>query len=204
MTQHPLFLVISAPSGGGKTTVIQGLLACESNLRRVVTCTTRLPRSNEREDVDYHFLTLQDFDQRVAAGDFLEYARVYDQAYGTLRASVLGLLRSGMDVVLSLDVQGVATLQTEAVSHPELLAAMTTVFLTPPSIRELEHRLRARAADSEPSIQRRLREASHEIAQWKKFDYLIVSESRDEDLRRMRAVLQSERLRSRRQQLDFQ
>lgn len=195
-----LLLVISAPSGGGKTTVCQNLLAANANLTRAITCTTRAPRTGEKDGVDYYFLSAADFLKRVQAGHFLEYATVYGHSYGTLKAEVLGKLRMGKDVLLNIDVQGAAAIRQQAALDPELQRALVTVFLTPPSLAELEGRLRKRGTDAEPVIQKRLGTARQEIAQWKHFDYLILSATMPEDLRRMQVILEAEKLRQCRSQ----
>src|SRR5438093_11587383 len=125
----PLLLVISAPSGGGKTTLCEQLLAHRRNIVRAVTCTTRQPRTGEQEGVDYYFLDAATFLKRVQAGNFLEHATVYGNSYGTLKSEVLGKLRHGKDVVLNVDVQGAATIRVQAESHPELEHPLVTVFL---------------------------------------------------------------------------
>ena len=194
--KSPLLVLISAPSGGGKTTLCQQLLTARPELTRVVTCTTRPPRAGEREGVDYHFLDVGSFLKRVHAGDFLEHATVYGNRYGMLKAEVLGKLRQGKDVLLNADVQGAATIRERAQEDLELKRALVSVFLTPPSMSILEGRLRKRATDSEAVIQKRLDVARQEIAQWKHFDYLLLSASIAEDLRRMLAIVEAEKMRS--------
>jgi guanylate kinase len=192
----PLLVLISAPSGGGKTTLCQQLLAAQPQMTRAVTCTTRPPRTGERDGVDYYFLDAGSFLKRVQAGNFLEHATVYGNSYGILKAEVLGKLRQGKDVLLNVDVQGAATIREKALEDLELKRALISVFLTPPSMKVLEGRLRKRATDSEPVIQKRLGVARQEIAQWRHFDYLLLSGSIAEDLRRVRAIVEAERMRS--------
>src|SRR6266568_8278078 len=199
-TTSPLLVLISAPSGGGKTTVCQRLLAARPGMTRAVTCTTRAPREGERDGVDYYFLDAESFLKRVQAGNFLEHATVYGNSYGILKGEVLGKLRQGKDVLLSVDVQGAATIRERAEEDPELKRSLVTVFLTPPSLAVLEERLRKRGTDSPAIIQKRLAVARQEIAQWKNFDYLLISTSISEDLRRMLAVVEAEKLRSARVQ----
>jgi guanylate kinase len=193
---NALLILISAPSGGGKTTVTQKLLAADANTVRAITCTTRQPRDGEREGVDYYFLEPADFLKRVQAGHFLEHATVYGNSYGTLRSEVLGRLRQGKDVLLNVDVQGAAAIRDQAENDPELKRALVTVFLTPRSLSVLEARLRGRGKDSPGSIQKRLGVARQEISQWKHFDYLVLSHTVNEDLERMQAILTAERLRN--------
>lgn len=192
---NALLLVLSAPSGGGKTTVSQKLLQRNENLSRAITCTTRAPRKGERDGVDYYFLDAGHFLKRVQAGNFLEHATVYGNSYGTLKAEVLGKLRQGRDVLLSVDVQGAAAIREQAAEDAELRRALVTVFLTPPSIVILEERLRKRNQDLSAVIQKRLGHARQEIAQWKHFDYLVLSTSIEEDVRRMQAIMDAEKMR---------
>src|SRR5436189_235518 len=193
---NPLLVLISAPSGGGKTTICQQLLAAQPSMARAVTCTTRPPREGEYDGVDYYFLDAASFLKRVQAGNFLEHATVYGNSYGTLKSEVLGKLRQGKDVLLNVDVQGAATIRERAEEDPELKRALVTVFLTPPSIAVLEERLRKRGTDAPAVIQKRLGVARQEIAQWKNFDYLLISTSINEDLRRMLAIVEAEKMRS--------
>src|ERR1043166_2393251 len=177
-TTNPLLVLISAPSGGGKTTLCQQLLAARPQMTRAVTCTTRPPREGERDGVDYYFLDAASFLKRLQAGNFLEHATVYGNSYGTLKAEVLGKLRQGKDVLLSVDVQGAATIREQA----------------------QEERWRKRGTDSPAVIQKRLSVARQEIAQWKNFDYLLLSASISQDLRRMLAIVEAEKMRAERVQ----
>ena len=192
----PLLIVISAPSGGGKTTLVKELLKANSSMTRVVTCTTRPPREGERDGVDYYFLDAGSFLKRVQAGNFLEHATVFGHSYGTLKAEVLGKLRQGRDVLLNVDVQGAAAIRSQAEDEEELSKALVTVFLTPPSLSILEERLKKRGTDSAAVIQKRLGVSRQEIAQWRHFDYLIISTTIAEDLRRMQSVLEAEKMRT--------
>jgi len=152
----PLLVLISAPSGAGKTTLCDLLLASQPNLTRAITCTTRAPRPGEKDGVDYHFFTAEEFLKRLHAGNFLEHATVYGNSYGILKSELLGKLRAGKDVLLNVDVQGAATIREQAATEPELKRALITIFLTPPSVTVLEERLKKRGADAESVIQKRL------------------------------------------------
>jgi guanylate kinase len=198
---NPLLIVISAPSGTGKTTLCEQLLAVRPNLARAITCTTREARPGEQDGVDYYFLDAGTFLKRVQAGNFLEHATVFGNSYGTLKSEVLGKLRQGKDVILNVDVQGAATIREESKDDHELGRALLSVFLTPPSMHILEERLKKRGLDAGPTIQKRLSVARQEIAQWKHFDYLIISASIAEDLRRMQAILDAEKMRQSRAHL---
>jgi len=192
----PLLILISAPSGGGKTTLCELLLKSQPQMTRAITCTTREPRPGERDGVDYHFFTAAEFLKRLQAGNFIENATVYGNSYGILKSELLSKLREGRDVLLNVDVQGAATIRAQAETEPELRRALVTVFLTPPSLKVLEQRLKKRGADAEAVIQKRLAVAKQEISQWKNFDYLIISGSKEEDLRRMLAIVESEKMHS--------
>lgn len=196
----PLLILISAPSGGGKTTLCELLLQARADMTRAITCTTREPRPGEKDGVDYHFFGAADFLKRLQAGNFLEHATVYGNSYGILKSELLGRLREGKDVLLNVDVQGAATVRARAMEDPELSRALITVFLTPVSLGELERRLKQRGADSPAVIQKRLAVARQEIGQWKNFDYLLISTSKEEDLRRMQAILETEKMRVARSQ----
>ncbi len=195
---QPLLILISAPSGGGKTTLCRQLLRARRNLVRAVTCTTRPPRRDERDGVDYYFLSAEDFLRRVQAGNFLEHATVYGHSYGLLKSELLGKLRAGKDVLLNVDVQGAATIRKKAEQEPELKRALVTIFLTPTSLAEIERRLIKRGADSPEVIQKRVAMARQEITQWKHFDYLLISTSKQEDLRRALAIIEAEKMRTER------
>jgi guanylate kinase len=191
----PLLIVISAPSGGGKTTLCQQLIAARKSMVRAITCTTRPARPGEKDGYDYFFLDAATFLRRVQAGHFLEHATVYGNSYGTLRSEVLDKLRQGRDVLLNIDVQGAASVRACVLEDPDLARSFLSVFLTPQSLDILEARLKKRGQDAAPVIQKRLSVARQEIAQWKNFDYLIISTSIEEDLRRMLAIIDAEKMR---------
>jgi guanylate kinase len=192
----PLLVVISAPSGAGKTTLCNQLLAARPGMTRAITCTTRDPRPGEKDGVDYYFLDAAAFLRRVQAGNFLEHATVFGNSYGTLKAEVLEKLRQNKDVLLNIDVQGAASVRLAAESDPELKRSLLSIFLTPRTIEILEKRLRRRGTDSEAVIQKRLATARQEIAQWKNFDYLVISESIESDLKSARAIVEAEKMRT--------
>jgi guanylate kinase len=163
-----ILLVLSAPSGAGKTTLVKGLLAADPALRFSVSCTTRKPREGEVHGRDYVFATPEEFRAMVAAGEFLEHAEVFGNFYGTRRAQVDSLLSAGHNVLLEIDVQGAAQVRANA---PESLS----VFILPPSVPELERRLRGRGTDSEEVIQRRLAGSMSEIEHWTHFDFVVIN-----------------------------
>jgi guanylate kinase len=199
-TLNPLLVLISAPSGGGKTTLCQQLLLARPQMTRAVTCTTRAPRQGERDGADYYFLDAAGFQKRLQEGIFIEHATVHGNSYGTLKSELLGKLRQGNDVLLNVDVQGAASIRAKAQEDAELKRALVSVFLTPPSFSILEARLRKRGTDAEPVIQKRLGVARQEIAQWRHFDYLLLSSTVQEDLRQMLAIVEAEKMRTERVQ----
>jgi guanylate kinase len=190
-----MLIVISAPSGGGKTTLCEQLLERHPEMARAITCTTRAPRAGELDGRDYFFIDDEEFARRVQAGAFLEHARVFDHSYGTPKAEVLEKLSGGNDVLLNIDVQGAATVCARAAADADLREALVTVFLTPATLGELQARLRRRGTDAPAELERRLSVARNEIAQRQHFQYLIISTSIAEDVRRMEAILDSERMR---------
>ena len=189
-----LLILISAPSGTGKTTLCQELLAHDGQISRAITCTTRPPRPGEAEGTDYYFLTTADFQRRAAKGAFLEHATVHGNSYGTLQAEVLDRLRAGHDVLLNIDVQGAASIRARAAADESLKRALVSIFLVPPSMAELEVRLRKRGQDSEAVIQRRLAAAREELSHWRKFDYVVVSDTVPQGLRRLQTIVAAERM----------
>jgi len=193
---QPLLILVSAPSGAGKTTLCTNLLAANPGLRRAVTCTTRASRPGERDGIEYHFLSEASFRRQLAEGAFLEHATVYGNLYGTLKSEVLGKLREGLDVLLNIDVQGAESVRRAAASEAELKAALVTVFLTTATWMELETRLRGRGTEAPEVLERRLRAAELELAEAPKFDYILTSGTPEEDVRRMQCIIQAERLRA--------
>lgn len=194
----PLLIVLSAPSGGGKTTLTQQLLASGRPITRVVTCTTRPARPGEQDGVDYYFYDAARFQKAVEAGLFLEHATVFGNNYGTLKSEVLDKLHAKQDVILTIDVQGAESIRACAARDPELKRALVTVFLAPTSLAILEQRLQKRGVDSPEAIQKRLGMARQEINHWRSFDYLLISTTVEEDFRRMQAIIDAEKMRQHR------
>jgi len=162
-------IVVSGPSGVGKTTLCRAAMAAFPTLRFSVSCTTRAPRSGEREGADYHFVTEEEFGARVIRGEFLENARVYGHRYGTLRAEVEGRLARGESVLLDIDTQGAAQVRESGIDA-------TFAFVLPPSVEALEERLRQRATDAAGVIGERVRKARAEMEQAWRADYLVVND----------------------------
>ncbi|MGH8362219.1 MAG: guanylate kinase [Gammaproteobacteria bacterium] len=175
-------LLIAAPSGAGKTSLVRGLLRSHPNLRFSVSYTTRPRRPNEVEDRDYHFVDAAEFARMAAAGEFLEHAQVFDYVYGTSRRNVSAELAQGQNVLLEIDWQGAAQVRA---AMPEALS----IFILPPSRAELERRLRSRGTDSEAVIQRRLRDAVGDMSHWREFAYVVVNNDFARALREIAEIL---------------
>lgn len=194
---NAMLILISAPSGAGKTTICQNLLdAGQGRITRAVTCTTRAPREGEVDGRDYYFLSQEDFEAKVQSGAFLEHATVYGRRYGTLKSEVLDRLRSGLDVLLNIDVQGACSIRHDAGEDSELARALVSIFLTTPTLEELERRLRNRGSNTGDDLEHRLGHARVELSHWQDFDYLLISQTEKEDLRRMQGILESERMKT--------
>jgi len=188
-----LMLVLSSPSGAGKTTVSRRLLELEPELVMSVSVTTRPPRPGERDGVDYHFVDEDTFRRMVDAGELLEWARVYGHHYGTPRAPVERALAEGRDVLFDIDWQGAQQLREAAADD------MVGVFLLPPSPEELARRLRARAQDPEEVVRFRLTQVVFDVTHWAEYDYVLVNREIDATVAAVRAILAAERMRRRRQ-----
>ena len=195
-SDHPVLLVLAGPAGSGKSTLCDRLVAAGIGFERVITTTTRAPREGEVNGVHYHFFSPEVFDQKVAAGEFLEWAWVHGKRrYGTLAASVLGPLSAGRDLVMSVDVQGVESFRKAARSLPLMGRAMTTVFIVVDHERLLA-RMRHRGQDHENEIARRMETAEAELREAPKFDFIIESKTRDEDFARLTDILAEARKRA--------
>lgn len=184
-------IIVSGPAGSGKTTVCERMLAEVPGLQRVVTSTTRAPRPGEIDQVDYYFFDRESFQAKIDAGAFYEYAHVHSNLYGTLKGEVQSKLGAGNDLLLNIDVQGAAQMRETAQKDPLLSGMVTTVFIMPPSVEELEHRLRGRGTDPEDEIQRRLKVALDEMAHSPHYDHVILSQSRDEDFAALKAIYEA-------------
>jgi guanylate kinase len=178
-------LVLSAPSGAGKTTLVKALLARDPSLRFSISYTTRPPRPGETDGRDYCFVDRARFQQMVSQEEFLEHAEVFGNCYGTSRTQVEVLRTGGHDVLLEIDWQGARQIRANA---PDC----RTVFILPPSVAELERRLRSRGTDSEAVIRRRLGQALDDMAHWAEFDFVIVNEILDEAVNGLIAILRGD------------
>lgn len=188
-----LMLVLSSPSGAGKTTLAKRLLAAEANLTMSVSATTRPRRPAEMDGRDYHFMEKSAFEAAIAAGDFLEYARVFDNIYGTPRAPVEAALAEGRDVLFDVDWQGAK--QLRQVMGDDL----ASVFILPPSLEALGARLKGRGQDSAEVVAGRMARAGDEISHWAEYDYVIVNDDLEASEAALRGVLAAERHRRARQ-----
>ena len=186
-------LVISAPSGAGKSTIANALRASEPQLLHSVSVTTRQPRPGESDGVHYHFRSMDEFNRMAAAGEMLEWATVFGRGYGTPRAPVEQALADGRDMVFDIDWQG----------HRQIREALPddviSLFVLPPSIEELERRLNGRASDEADEIARRMQAARDEISHWNEFDHVIINSDLDQAIAEARAVLVAARLERHRQ-----
>ena len=188
-----LMLVLSSPSGAGKTTISRRLLGNDKDITLSVSHTTRAKRKGETDGKDYHFIDKDTFTQMRDEGAFLEWAVVFDNYYGTTRAPVELALRDGRDVLFDVDWQGAETLRKAAAGD------VVSVFILPPSAEALEDRLKTRAEDSDEVVLRRMRGASNEIQHWHEYDYIVVNYDIDRSITAVRAILAAERLRRSRQ-----
>jgi guanylate kinase len=191
--------IISAPSGSGKSTLVHKLLRSVPNLAFSISYTTRLPRPGEKNGVDYNFLSRPEFEQRLAGNEFLEYAQVYGNYYGTHRSSIDHAIRDHKDLVLDIDVQGARQLK---VAIPGAIG----IFVLPPSREILEQRLRARSQgqDSEEVIQRRLKAAAEEVRNYIQYDYVLINREIEESAAELITIVQAERMRKVRMQEDVE
>ena len=186
-----LFIIV-APSGAGKTSLVRGLLEAEPGVRLSVSFTTRPPRPGERDGVDYHFVDVRDFEHRRSVGEFLEWAAVHGNLYGTSRAWIEAQMAAGCDILLEIDCQGAAQVK-------RLFPDSVGIFIAPPSVEELRRRLEARGQDSAAVIARRVAAAQAELAQAGQFEYVIINQDFGVALAQLCSIIQASRLRFRQQ-----
>ena len=194
-SRRGILFVVSAPSGAGKTTLVERIRQTP-NLFYSVSCTTRAPRAGEIDGEDYQFLSDAEFRQRVEKGDFLEYARVHGDHYGTLREPVVTSLKRGKDVLIDIDTQGAAAIRS--CSDPLVRDALADLFIMPPDLEELRKRLLKRGTETTEQIDSRLATAAREMEHWRDYRYTIISGSVEEDLQRFRQIMNAESYLSRR------
>jgi guanylate kinase len=184
-----VMLVLSSPSGAGKTTISRRLLGADPDLKLSVSVTTRAARSGEVNGVDYHFIDRPMFDELVRTGELLEHAEVFGHCYGTPAKGVEERLAAGKDVLFDIDWQGTQQLQHTARRD------LATIFILPPSVGELERRLHVRAQDSDAVVRRRMEGAGRELDHWDEYDYVVINDDLDRAINEVRSILTAERLR---------
>ena len=193
--RYGILFVISAPSGAGKTTLVEAFRQTPEFVYSV-SCTTRPARTGEIEGEDYHFLSESDFLARVQAGEFLEYAEVHGHYYGTLRNPVLNNLKNGVDILIDIDTQGAAAIRN--CNDEFIRQALADVFIMPPNLEELQRRLIKRGTETPKQVELRLVNAAREMELWRDYRYTIISQSVEEDLEKFRHIMGAERYLSRR------
>ena len=184
-----LLIVLSSPSGAGKSTISRLLLEADSEVTMSISATTRPRRPGEVEDVDYHFVDDSRFDQMVEDGEFAEWAYVFDHRYGSPKEPIKDALKVGHDILFDIDWQG--TQQLRGAFGTDLVR----IFILPPSMQELERRLRSRGTDREAVIQSRMTRAASEIGHWGEYDYVLINEDMDECLAEVQSIIAAERMR---------
>ena len=189
LLRRGVLFVLSSPSGAGKTTISRMLLDADDGIGLSVSATTRPMRPGETDHVDYHFVSDEEFDRKVAAGEFLEWAHVFGHRYGTLKSEVVKQIENGRDVLLDIDWQG--TQQLKQVD-PDIVR----VFILPPSMEELERRLRERGTDSEDVISNRMARSATEISHWAEYDYVLINDDAEHCRKLVHTILKAERLKA--------
>jgi guanylate kinase len=189
--------IISAPSGSGKSTMVSRLMKDVPGLRFSVSYTTRAPRGHEQSGTSYHFISREDFEQRIARGEFLEYAEVFGNYYGTHRSELEIASRAGQDLILDIDVQGAGQLKSR-------LPDAVMIFVLAPSRQILEQRLRARGEDADSVIERRLSDAAREIRNYPAYDYVVINQDLEESARTLASIVRAERVRRSRMEQQIQ
>ena len=187
-----ILYLVSGPSGSGKTTLCRRL-SNEGEASYAISCTTRKPRDGEENGKDYFFLSIPEFQHKIASGELLEHAEVHGNFYGTLLSEVLNKLEAGVDVVMDIDVQGAALVRQS--EHPIIQQSLVDIFIMPPNTEELRKRLTGRGTDSQDIIETRMRNSLDEMQHWPKYSFRIVSGSHEEDYTFFKALLHGERLR---------
>ena len=187
--RYGVILVLSGPSGAGKSTMCNAVIAEDDNLEFSVSCTTRKPREGEIDGVHYHFLSREEFSAKVENGEFVEWAEVHGNYYGTLVSALLSRALSGVDVLLDIDVQGARLLREKSESDPRLARSVEFVFASAPSFDEIKSRLIGRGTETEESLKCRLQNARGELEAWNEYEYSIVLDSPESSVAALKALL---------------
>ena len=196
-------IVISGPSGVGKSTVCSKVREQFPDLRFSISCTTRKPRPGEVDGVHYYYISHEEFEKRIANNEFIEYARVFDNIYGTLASEVIDRVTRGENVFLDIDVQGALQIQAAAEKNELLKKVCEFILLAPPSFEILEQRLRGRASDSEEQVTMRLAKAKHELSFFRKYNYLVVNDDLETAAANVAAIIRCAGLRTDRLPEDY-
>lgn len=194
MTRRGLLIILSSPSGAGKSTLARRLMAWDPTLKFSVSATTRAPRPGETDGVEYYFKTKPEFSAMIEAGEMLEHAEVFGNFYGTPKAQVAAAMAEGRDTIFDIDWQG-----GQQVRNSDLCKDVVSIFILPPSIADLEARLRTRAQDSDVVIAGRMAKSRDEISHWAEYDYVIVNHQLDRAEDELKTILKAERMRRERQ-----
>lgn len=198
LQRRGILCIVSGPSGSGKTTLCRALSQSDPLCDYAVSCTTRKPRTGEVDGKDYHFLSREDFEERTTRGEFLEWAEVHGNLYGTLKSAVLERISNGEDVLMDIDVQGAQLIRR--IPDPAIANSLIDVFILPPNREELEKRLSGRGTEDSDQLALRMHNALEEMRHWRDYAYTIISGTPETDLRRFTAIVEGERCRSSRLQ----
>lgn len=194
LQRRGILCIVSGPSGSGKTTLCRALSQSDPLCDYAVSCTTRKPRTGEVDGKDYHFLSREDFEERTTRGEFLEWAEVHGNLYGTRKSAVLERISQGEDVLMDIDVQGAQLIRR--IPDPAIASSLIDVFILPPNREELEKRLSGRGTEDSDQLALRMHNALEEMRHWRDYAYTIVSGTPEADLRRFTAIVEGERCRS--------
>ena len=196
-------LILSGPSGSGKSSISKEIMKRHPDVAFSISCTTRAPRGTEQDGVDYHFLSREDFRKKIEAGDFIEYAEVHGNYYGTLKSEVIDRVTKGIDVILDIDVQGAAKVHELCKTNEIFRNCAEFVFVAPPSHAELERRLRGRGTDAEEVILKRLKNSILEISRWREYSYLLINDDFANAVEKFNALLLAFRMSTKRWKEDI-
>ena len=196
-------LIVSGPSGSGKSSISREVMKRHPEVAFSISCTTRAPRGEERDGVDYHFLSVEEFRRKIEADEFIEYAEVHGNFYGTLKSEVLERVTRGIDVILDIDVQGAAKVHELCRNSEIFRDSAEFVFVAPPSHAELERRLRGRGTDAEEVILKRLENSRLEISHWREYSYLLINDDFESAVKKFDALLLAFRMSTKRWKEDI-